>query len=130
MKNKGIKIYQLGHWTSETYAIPCNRVKDIDEARDIILHHTYAWQDKYTDEEYIEKFSHPKRNIEVEKVGYIRFTGQWVSMGYECAEWDWIMEWNETQKIGRGAIKCYIFCLNDLWGDYGQITDEEEINDK
>lgn len=130
MKNKEIKIYRLGHWSSETYAIPCNQVKGIDEARDIILHHTYAWQDKYTDEEYIEKFSHPKRNIEVEKVGYIRYIGQWVSMNYEIAEWDWLMQWNETQKIGRGAIKCYIFHLSDLWGDYEQITDKGEINDE
>lgn len=106
-----MKIYQLGNCMSDTYAIPCNRVKDIEEARDIILHCTHAWQDKYTDEEYIEKFSHPKRIIEAEKIGYIRYTGQWVLMR-------WIMRWNETQKIGRGAIKCYIFCLNDLWGDY------------
>ena len=47
-----MKIYRFGEFYEETYAIKCKDVKDIEEARNIILNIHLNWKDEYSDEEY------------------------------------------------------------------------------
>ena len=40
MKEKKLKVYSVGEYYEETYAIRCKDVKDIEEARNIILNYS------------------------------------------------------------------------------------------
>ena len=76
--NKKLKIYCVGDSFEETYAIKCKDVKDIEEARNIILKVYADWKDKYSDEEYQNKFGKPKVVILKEETCYIRHCGELV----------------------------------------------------
>ena len=41
MKEKKLKVYSVGEYYEETYAIRCKDVKNIEEARNIILNYSY-----------------------------------------------------------------------------------------
>ena len=116
--NKKRKIYCVGDSFEETYAIKCKDVKDIEEARNIILKVYADWKDKYSDEEYQNKFGKPKVVILKEETCYIRHCGELVIYGYEYKEWDWKMGWKKTNKIGRGAMKCYVFYIEDSFSEF------------
>ena len=116
--NKKLKIYCVGDSFEETYAIKCKDVKDIEEARNIILKVYADWKDKYSDEEYQNKFGKPKVVILKEETCYIRHCGEWVIYGYEYKEWDWKMVWKKTDKIGRGAMQCYVFYIEDSFSEF------------
>ena len=120
-----MKIYRFGEFYEETYAIKCKDVKDIEEARNIILNIHLNWKDEYSDEEYKNKFGKPKTVILDEETCYIRYCGEWVSYGYECVEWDWKMSFKKTNKTGRGAMKCYVFYVESSYCEY-----EEYLRDK
>lgn len=125
MKSKAIKIYSVGDFYETTYAIRCKDVKDIEEARNIILKFYGDWKDEYSDEEYQNKFGKPKVVILKEETCYIRHCGEWVSYGYECVEWDWKMSWKKTDKIGRGSMKCYVFYVEDSFSEYETYLEEK-----
>ena len=122
-----MKIYRIGEFYEETYAIKCKDVKDIEEARNIILNIHLNWKDEYSDEEYKKKFGKRKTVILGEETCYIRYCGEWVSYGYECVEWDWKMTWKITNKIGRGAMKCYVFYVQHSYSEYEKYLREKEI---
>ena len=126
MNTKEIKIYSVGDFYEETYAIKCKDVKDIDEARNIILKIYADWKDTYFDEEYQKKFGKPKVVILKEETCYMRHCGEWVSCGYECVEWDWQMTWKKTNKTGRGAMKCYVFYIENSYREYDTYLREKE----
>lgn len=126
MKDNKLKIYRIGNFFEETYAIKCKDVKDIEEARNIILNYYAAWKDEYSDEEYQKKFGKPKVVISKEETCYIRFCGEWVSYGYECVEWDWKMSWKKTNKIGRGAMQCYVFYVENSLCEFEKYLKEKE----
>lgn len=115
---KKIQVYGVGEYYENNYAIRCKDVKNIDEAREIILSMTREWQNEYTDEEYIKTFGYPKLVIEHEETCYLRYTGQWIVSGYEYKEADWVMSWKKTDIKGQGAMKCYVFYLRDTFGDF------------
>lgn len=112
------KIYYVGDSFEETYAIKCKDVKDIEEARNIILKVYADWKDKYSDEEYQKKFGKPKVVILKEETCYIRHCGELVIYGYEYKGWDWKMGWKKTDKIGRGAMQCYVFYIEDSFSEF------------
>ena len=116
--NKKRKIYCVGDSFEETYAIKCKDVKDIEEARNIILKVYADWKDKYSDEEYQNKFGKPKVVILKEETCYIRHCGELVIYGYEYKGWDWKMGWKKTDKIGRGAMQCYVFYIEDSFSEF------------
>ena len=116
--NKKRKIYCVGDSFEETYAIKCKDVKDIEEARNIILKVYADWKDKYSDEEYQKKFGKPKVVILKEETCYIRHCGELVIYGYEYKGWDWKMGWKKTDKIGRGAMQCYVFYIEDSFSEF------------
>ena len=116
--NKKRKIYCVGDSFEETYAIKCKDVKDIEEARNIILKVYADWKDKYSDEEYQKKFGKPKVVILKEETCYIRHCGELVIYGYEYKGWDWKMGWKKTDKIGRGAMQCYMFYIEDSFSEF------------
>ena len=116
--NKKRKIYCVGDSFEETYAIKCKDVKDIEEARNIILKVYADWKDKYSDEEYQNKFGKPKVVILKEETCYIRHCGELVIYGYEYKVWDWKMGWKKTDKIGRGAMQCYVFYIEDSFSEF------------
>lgn len=116
--NKKLKIYCVGDSFEETYAIKCKDVKDIEEARNIILKVYADWKDKYSDEEYQNKFGKPKVVILKEETCYIRHCGELVIYGYEYKGWDWKMGWKKTDKIGRGAMQCYVFYIEDSFSEF------------
>ena len=120
-----MKIYNVGSIFDETYAIKCKDVKDIEEARNIILNLYANWKDEYSDEEYQKRFGKPKVAILKEETCYIRYCGEWVSYDYECVEWDWKMTWKITNKIGRGAMKCYVFYVEDSYREYDIYSREK-----
>ena len=131
MKIKKTIIYRVGDFFEENYAIKCKDVKDIEEARNLILKFYSDWKDTYSDEEYQKKFGKPKVVILKEETCYIRYCGEWVSYGYECVEWDWIMSWKKTNKIGRGAMKSYLFYLENSDSEYEKYLREKlEIKDE
>ena len=128
MKEKKLKVYSVGKYYEETYAIKCKDVKDIEEARNIILNYSYAdWKDEYSDEEYQKKFGKPKVIIKKEETCYIRYCGEWVNYGYECVECDWQMSWKKTSKIGRGAMQCYVFYVENSFREYDIYSREKEM---
>ena len=116
--NKKRKIYCVGDSFEETYAIKCKDVKDIEEARNIILKVYADWKDKYSHEEYQKKFGKPKVVILKEETCYIRHCGELVIYGYEYKGWDWKMGWKKTDKIGRGAMQCYVFYIEDSFSEF------------
>lgn len=118
MKLNKPKIYMVGDYYEETYAIRCKDVKDIEEARNIILNFYAKWKNKYSDEEYQKKFGKPKVVILKEETCYIRYCIEWISCGYECVEWDFKMTWKKTNKIGRGAMQCYVFYVEDSYREF------------
>lgn len=120
-----MKIYRIGKFYEEIYAIKCKDVKDIEEARNIILNIHAKFKDEYSDEEYKKKFEKPKTVILGEETCYIRYCGEWVSYGYECVEWDWEMSFKKTNKTGRGAMKCYVFYVESSYREY-----QEYLRDK
>ena len=127
MKEKKLKVYSVGEYYEETYAIRCKDVKDIEEARNIILNYSYDdWKDEYSDEEYQKRFGKPKVVILKEETCYIRYCGEWVNYGYGCVEWDWQMTWKKTNKIGRGAMQCYVFYVEDSYSEYEKHLKEKE----
>lgn len=121
-----MKIYSLGKYFEETYAIKCSDVKDIEEARDIILKYYSSWKDCYTDKKYLKKFGKQKVVILSEEVCYIRYTGHWESYGYEYVEYDYAMSWKKTNKIGRGAMKCYVFYIENSYREFDIYNREHE----
>ena len=121
-----MKIYYVGNFFDEIYAIKCKDVKDIEEARNIILNHYATWKDKYSNEEYQKRFGKPKVVILKEEMCYIRYCGEWVSSGYEYEEWDWVMTFKKTDKIGRGAMKCYVFYVQDSYREYDIYSREKK----
>lgn len=123
------KIYSIGYWYESTYAIRCKDVKDIEEARNIILNFYAKWKDTYSDEEYQKKFGKPKVVILGEETCYIRYTGRWLEYGYESPEWDWVMAWNKTDKISCGAMKCYVFYVEDSFSEYNIYLEENKIKE-
>ena len=130
MKIKKTIIYRVGDFFEENYAIKCKDVKDIEEARNLILKFYSDWKDTYSDEEYQKKFGKPKVVILKEETCYIRYCGEWVSYGYECVEWDWKMSWKKTNKIGRGAMKCYLFCVENSYSEYEKyLREKSEVKD-
>lgn len=120
-----MKIYNVGSFYEETYAIRCKDVEDIEQARNIIYKFYADWKDEYSDEEYQKRFGKPKVVILKEETCYIRYCGEWVSYGYECVEWDWKMTWKITNKIGRGAMKCYVFYVQDSYSEYEKYLREK-----
>lgn len=114
-----LKIYYVGNFYEETYAIRCKDVKDIEEARNIILNYYATWKDKYSDEEYQKIFGKPKVVILKEEMCYIRYCGEW-------GEWDWKMTFKKTDKIGRGAMKCYVFYVEDSFREYDIYIQEKK----
>lgn len=124
---KKVKIYNVGSFYEEAYAIRCKDVEDIEQARNIIYKFYADWKDEYSDEEYLRKFDKPKVVILKEETCYIRYCGEWVSYGYECVEWDWKMTWKITNKIGRGAMKCYVFYVQHSYSEYEKYLREKEI---
>ena len=132
MKEKKLKIYSVGKYYEETYAIKCKDVKDVEEARNIILNFYANWKDEYSDEEYQKRFGKSKVVILKEETYYIRYCGEWVSYGYEYVEWDWQMTWKKTNKIGRGAMQCYVFYVENSFREYDIYSREKEVleNDK
>lgn len=98
-----IKIYSLGDlYDDRILAIRCKDVKDIEEARNIILNIRRKWQEEYTDEEYRQKFGRDKVLILNEETCHIRKIGRW----------------EKTEKLGRGAMKVYLFTCADDWTEY------------
>lgn len=128
-KLKIIQIYKVGHFYESTFAIRCKDVKDIEEARKIILNLHSVWQDEYTDEEYIKKFGKPKTLILGEEICHLRYTGEWITTGYEYRETDWIMTWKKTNKTGRGSMECYVFYLEDHFNEYQTYVRESELKE-
>ena len=123
---KQVRLYSVGKFYEETYAIPCKDVKDIEEARNIILSMRREWQETYTDEEYLKKFGKNKVVIYHEETCYIRYVGRWVCEGYEYKEWDWEMTWEKTNKIGRGAMECYVFFVENKYKEFDIYCRENE----
>lgn len=121
-----MKIYRIGSFYEETYAIRCKDVKDIEEARNIILKSYANWKDEYSDEEYQKRFGKPKVVILKEETCYIRYCGEWVNSGYEYEEWDWKMTFKKTDKIGRGAMKCYVFFVQHSYSEYEKYLREKK----
>ena len=122
-----MKIYRVGEFYEEIYAIKCKDVKDIEEARNIILNIHLNWKDEYSDEEYKNKFGKPKTVILGEETCYIRYCGEWISYGYECVECDWKMSFKKTDKTGRGAMKCYVFYVENSYSEYNEyLRDKKE----
>lgn len=115
-----IKIYSLGDccYDDRVLAIRCKDVKNIEEARNIILSIRRKWQEEYTDEEYRQKFGRDKVLILGEETCHIRKIGRWECSGYEYKEWNWVSRWKKTEKLGRGAMKVYLFYCADDWTEY------------
>ena len=122
-------VYVLGYklYNDNVYAIPCKKVKDIEEARKLILNIHRIWQDEYSDEEYKQKFGRDKVVIIKEETAHIRLLGKWETSGYEYHETEWIMGWQKTDKLGRGAMKCYIFTCQDDYVEYFKHLTEKEL---
>ena len=127
---KVIKIYYLGEFYESTYAIRCKDVKDIDEAREIILSKRNKWQEEFTDEEYKQKFGRNKVEILKERKAFVRLIHRYVKTSYEYNEYDMRSEWQETNKGGRGAMECYVFETrndDDIYWDF--VFEKERIKE-
>ena len=74
------------------------------------------WQEVFTDEEYIKKFGHPKRNITNFRKAYVRRIPRWFSYNTNCGtEWDCQAVYFECEKGGRGATEYYLY--EDTYGE-------------